>query len=1057
MKKTLTILTSGILLFVLFATGCDNGLFTGGFANSADGNVTITIGTENSSRTIYPNDISTGSLSKIDFIFTKGDSIVTKTATAGQSSVTLTLEAGTWAIEAVGYVTLNSNLYEAARGTSSVVVTTSGGSGSVALKTGIFPGNPGVFNWNITFPAPANISEAVLKLTPFSFLSTVDLSLEKTIDLATTSTGSLETAPGYYMLSINAKDNSNKIALYSELVYIYSGLETQAAYTFVQGDFTSTVKINGSIKSGVILDNYVQSAVVTVYGDSKYVSRIASVQVPTFTLDSSEVPHYYRADFSVDIPSSFVGKEVYFRVEETYTGSANIGSYTWSRDHWRINVNSGSNYVNTFYTGFMWDSYGGPDMSLTMDDGFIVTEVTTHATSANKWNQEIHLSFPTKTDTKYVYVFEAWTESGSCEINLQYITNSTDGIYKAKYNMPVTTTPYEYVVVSDTDFTPNSQPYINFQIAPLETDQIGTFYIKIKNIIAFDENSQYVPPVVDIPLEAFTAVPTYQGIELNVDLTLLPQGITSIRFINVTTNAQFTEGNFTTRPDTYKILWPYVQANKEYTFELQCHGLNIPFPSVTVTSIGGRGEFTFTNFRDIQLIKNGNILKYDRTPQKPVFDERYIINERYAFQMQLGTSLNSVTSYMYTYDIEDPQNIDLLDVDKIPVGYNLVNVMGKTAFGEIYYQFDYDGEDIYLSGSPQQRSGYFRTSGIFSAPFVFPTKLFFAQRHAEGVRISVDKSLIAPGTGSLQVSYTWQNAANVYISSSEWLQLNGRFYNGSRIEFIFPFVEPGNTYRFRMGFGDDNPNTVTITPTAGLGELKYTNIEDVQLVYNDPYLSLTAKPIVSNIADSPKITEKRWSYTFWKGKDWDGASWIGSYSVDEPILSAPLDMASGIFDPVMAQRLSDDWAFVYLQASCKYDGLTFDILSNTIQSEGFMFPHWDPAGYSDTQIVETAFDTNSRLSLSYSSWVYGNEMWVEVRYNNYSSTDHVPVMTYMYFIDGVVLQNVTTETTSSLPYLQQATANLPTTGLSSGTHYGLVVVTIDGTAFSKEFSFRVGN
>ena len=101
--------------------------------------------------------------------------------------------------------------------------------------------------------------------------------------------------------------------------------------------------------------------------------------------------------------------------------------------------------------------------------------------------------------------------------------------------------------------------------------------------------------------------------------------------------------------------------------------------------------------------------------------------------------------------------------------------------------------------------------------------------------------------------------------------------------------------------------------------------------------------------------------------------------------------------------------------------------------------------------IRTAFETNNNLYFSYDSWVYkGYELYVQVY--DYMSYSHNPDLTYTWFIDGVQ-QDVYTETYSS--WYRAAYTYLPTSGLSAGTHYGLVVVTIDGAAFAREFEFHV--
>jgi hypothetical protein len=149
------------------------------------------------------------------------------------------------------------------------------------------------------------------------------------------------------------------------------------------------------------------------------------------------------------------------------------------------------------------------------------------------------------------------------------------------------------------------------------------------------------------------------------------------------------------------------------------------------------------------------------------------------------------------------------------------------------------------------------------------------------------------------------------------------------------------------------------------------------------------------------------------------------------------------FDPLLGSDLSETVVFANVTYSIVYKGWTFSAPVAT--SPSFRFPYFEHVEKVDTDI-STAFDTNRDLSLSYSGSVgQGNSLDAYVYYWGNGN-----ISSYAWFMDGVPLA---VDTNSVEWYL--ASATLPTTELPLGMHYGLVVVTIDGAVFAKEFAFRV--
>jgi len=186
------------------------------------------------------------------------------------------------------------------------------------------------------------------------------------------------------------------------------------------------------------------------------------------------------------------------------------------------------------------------------------------------------------------------------------------------------------------------------------------------------------------------------------------------------------------------------------------------------------------------------------------------------------------------------------------------------------------------------------------------------------------------------------------------------------------------------------------------------------------------------------------TYYFWWNDSWSGD---GSKTL-------PVDVYAYTSDSGNIFSANDAW----------YDPVSFTAYdSGTVYIRVRAYNGWNSTGtyaimYSDQPksnvvvAIRIAFETNDNLYLNYDSGVYpGNDLYAKIY--DYMEYSHNPDLTYTWFIDGA-LQNVQTNIYSS-SWMREATANLPTSGLSAGTHYGLVVVTIDGAAFAREFSFRV--
>jgi len=93
----------------------------------------------------------------------------------------------------------------------------------------------------------------------------------------------------------------------------------------------------------------------------------------------------------------------------------------------------------------------------------------------NAWKAQVGYSYNTKANLSYEYIFEAWTQSGTRDLHLQYYEDNTDGVYLGD-TIPITTTRKTYTVRGN--HLPKNRDAIRFQCA----DTIGTLYLKIIEI-----------------------------------------------------------------------------------------------------------------------------------------------------------------------------------------------------------------------------------------------------------------------------------------------------------------------------------------------------------------------------------------------------------------------------------------------------------------------------------------------------------------------------------------------------------------------------------------------
>ncbi|MCL2066888.1 MAG: hypothetical protein FWG99_05440 [Treponema sp.] len=253
-----------IALFALFGilllAGCDN-VFSPISANSGnqDG-LTISVSDEGQgARTLFPSAVFTKY--ELSFAGPEGSTHPQETLTGGSNSITVYgLAEGLWTITAVGYVLIDGIEYAAAQGSQTINIFP--GSQIINIPiTASQSGNDGFFSYSVTFPPTVDYADIV-------FYEYGTGRNEHNIDLLSQPSGMIENLPpGYYIMRIELSDGY-QIAGKTEIVHIYSNMETRAEYVFTAADFVETITLSGTVIVEVNGMPINENAVVYAYKNS---------------------------------------------------------------------------------------------------------------------------------------------------------------------------------------------------------------------------------------------------------------------------------------------------------------------------------------------------------------------------------------------------------------------------------------------------------------------------------------------------------------------------------------------------------------------------------------------------------------------------------------------------------------------------------------------------------------------------------------------------------------------------------------------------------------------
>lgn len=199
---------------------------------------------------------------------------------------------------------------------------------------------------------------------------------------------------------------------------------------------------------------------------------------------------------------------------------------------------------------------------------------------------------------------EGWSViSDNITISDKIIANEP---YSVKVDIPITKNAIGQVEVAV------SYPKENSGEATLSTIN-STLKISRRDVSNNDESSQ----------SKFTCTPTEEGIKFGGSLlsNIQDQTAKCTIIIRDTKNAVQMERQYSLANsnayESWEMVYPLVEKDKEYTFEVttKCDATTIGFEKVTVTAIGGLGEYKIENIDEYEVTLSDDKKTLTRTPQ----------------------------------------------------------------------------------------------------------------------------------------------------------------------------------------------------------------------------------------------------------------------------------------------------------------------------------------------------------------------------------------------------------------------------------------------------------
>jgi len=297
---------------------------------------------DDSSRSLYPEAVL--SSCRISFEGPHDfDDVVLK---SGETTAFVEgLALGAWTITVTGYVKVNGTELPAAQG-KDVVTIISNVIQDINIPISVMQqdGVDGSFSFSINYPV-SRASEGTIDIKPLSYPGSG--SYYKSFN----SSPCKDTAvlsPGFYVINIILSADYHKVKK-SEILQIYSNLETKAEFSFVDADFTDTITLSGTVDFKVN-GSLPESRWINILTAYDYL--IASCSIESNGTWSAVLPVFEsNVNLKFAIGAAYNGVSIYR--DSTNTGvtakdqnvsSVNLGSYN-------VTVIAISGTINAAYNG----------------------------------------------------------------------------------------------------------------------------------------------------------------------------------------------------------------------------------------------------------------------------------------------------------------------------------------------------------------------------------------------------------------------------------------------------------------------------------------------------------------------------------------------------------------------------------------------------------------------------------------------------------------------------------------------------------------------------------
>jgi hypothetical protein len=208
---------------------------------------------------------------------------------------------------------------------------------------------------------------------------------------------------------------------------------------------------------------------------------------------------------------------------------------------------------------FTWtDETSTASIDFSVEEDSVCT-VTVGGTTSTSWHTSAQYAYPASKDNYYTYIFEAWTETGSRFIWLQYFNNwQTNTYLGAGINL---TTERRTFTIDSQEIPLDGDRALEFHCA----DQLGTFYVRILGIVNTTDSNNWT---IDTTFERdplLNGTWRYEGEEFDhVICYIFNDGLFDNSVESIGIFYPYYRGVYTTSNDTLYMLLTHIHGDSLY-------------------------------------------------------------------------------------------------------------------------------------------------------------------------------------------------------------------------------------------------------------------------------------------------------------------------------------------------------------------------------------------------------------------------------------------------------------------------------------------------------------